>query len=46
MAEVSDATAKDQLMILVNSSGRSLTKSRASQVVREWRERGLSETLD
>jgi len=46
MAEVIDATPKDQLLILLNVNGRPLTESRASQVVREWRDKaGLSETL-
>ncbi len=45
MAEVLDATSKDQLLIILNVNGRPLTEHRALQIVREWRDKaGLSDT--
>ncbi len=46
LAEVIDATPKDQLLILTNASGGQLTEHRASEGLRQWRDKaGLSSDL-
>jgi len=46
LAEVIDATPKDQLLLLTNASGKPLTPHRASEGVRQWRDKaGLSDEL-
>ena len=43
MADVIDATPQDQLLILTNASGQALTEHRASEGLRQWRDKaGLS----
>lgn len=46
LAEVIDATPKDKLLLLTNANGKPLTPHRASEGVRQWRDKaGLSEDL-
>jgi len=46
LSAVIDTTPKDQLLILTNASGKPLTPHRASEGVRQWREKaGLSSDL-
>lgn len=46
MAAVLDATPKDRLPILTNANGQPLTEHRASEGVRQWRDKAkLSDTL-
>lgn len=39
MAEVLDATPRDRLLILVNAGGKPLTEHRASEALRQWRDK-------
>lgn len=46
MAAILDATPKDRLLILTNAKGQPLTEHRASEGVRQWRDKAkLSDTL-
>jgi integrase len=46
LAELLDATPRDRLLILVNAHGKPLTEHRASEAVRQWRDKaGLSAEL-
>lgn len=46
MAAILDATPKDRLLILTNANGQPLTEHRASEGVRQWRDKAkLSDTL-
>jgi integrase len=46
LAEVIDATPKDQRLLLTNANGKPLTPHRASEGVRQWRNKaGLSDEL-
>ncbi|WP_085639764.1 tyrosine-type recombinase/integrase [Marivita geojedonensis] len=46
LAEVIDATPNDRLLILTNASGGQLTEHRASEGLRQWRDKaGLSQEL-
>lgn len=46
LADVIDATPEDQLLILTNASGGQLTEHRASEGLRQWRDKaGLSSDL-
>jgi integrase len=46
LAEVIDATPSDRLLILTNASGNQLTEHRASEGLRQWRDKtGLSRDL-
>lgn len=46
LADIIDATPKDQMLILTNATGRQLTAHRASEGLRQWRDKaGLSEDL-
>ncbi|MGQ3486964.1 tyrosine-type recombinase/integrase [Roseovarius pacificus] len=46
LAEVIDATPKDRMLVLTNASGGQLTEHRASEGLRQWRDKaGLSREL-